>query len=51
DQAIRASLDAEQQWELLIMDSGDGGPIWPLGDTGRSADWYTERFRTLTPDQ
>ncbi|KAH9314071.1 hypothetical protein KI387_022698, partial [Taxus chinensis] len=21
------------------------------GDTGRSADWYTERFRTLTLDQ
>ena len=22
-----------------------------VGDTGRSADWYTEHFRTLTPDQ
>ncbi|KAH9299647.1 hypothetical protein KI387_031329, partial [Taxus chinensis] len=21
------------------------------GDTGRSAEWYSERFRTLTPDQ
>ncbi|KAH9300228.1 hypothetical protein KI387_011811, partial [Taxus chinensis] len=27
-------LGCQQQWELLIMDSGDGGLIWPLGIQG-----------------
>ncbi|KAH9320337.1 hypothetical protein KI387_022106, partial [Taxus chinensis] len=44
-------LGCQQQWEVLIMDSGDGGLTWPLGIQGDRGDWYTECFRTLTPDQ